>query len=626
MTSLFQRLRSRNKSTLEVSYSRSTSQPSPPGSSAPRQITTNISPPGRTPHQTSTSLKSRTPPKPETLTKVPHLNLGHFRNHVVEKVNKITRRHNVIVAAVTTDTVSSSNPETERISSHCEVERVAISSRVGKTAYTEWLNEINVYLLPNFENLNILSFLFAEKCYRTNSTDRLPQIGELLGDLETEEERKIKQNRPESSVGRSSWFTGRRPKSRVLPELSEEDEVQHELEQQQYEPKPGTSRSSYPEDQKYNMHQQHQQQQQQQQQRRSHLTDSSRSSDMNRVKNRKMLPEFWVLTDFTGCQYLRDHLRQETLSWNECLDIAIGIASGLHFLHENNEYQRFNTREAVDRFIGSTNGALKKVSFVDQRQRILMEPPLLLAVIHRDLSSLNVVLCGPNKVAKLCNFGQAYIQHPFQPINHNHVIDKATKFAQLTSPYSPPEVLQEKGHLTLTAMKCIDMYAFGIILWEMLSRTRLPIISQLMRESQRLRLVPVPYKTPFEDELAGCPKEIKPQLMEYMVCEERIRPPIAKEWQEGKYSNLLVQTIRELWDQDFEARLHSTTVLGRLCKLREPSRLHDVKNKHGIRESMRHNRAAWRDKILQSKPSVSQQEQPIILGPNIRFEAVPPVG
>lgn len=84
------------------------------------------------------------------------------------------------------------------------------------------------------------------------------------------------------------------------------------------------------------------------------------------------------------------------------------------------------------------------------------------AVAHRDFKSKNVLL-RPDLTACIADFGLAHIFYPNKPVGTNH--------GQVgTRRYMAPEVLDGAVSFTRDNFHRIDMYACGLVLWELASR------------------------------------------------------------------------------------------------------------------------------------------------------------
>ncbi|CAM9305926.1 unnamed protein product, partial [Laminaria digitata] len=70
-------------------------------------------------------------------------------------------------------------------------------------------------------------------------------------------------------------------------------------------------------------------------------------------------------------------------------------------------------------------------------------------IVHRDLKSLNLLMAGEDGPVKLCDFG----------------LVRTTVTTAGTPAYMAPELLQNRPF-----NKSIDVYAFGVLLWEVFSR------------------------------------------------------------------------------------------------------------------------------------------------------------
>lgn len=351
---------------------------------------------------------------------------------------------------------------------------IGIKIRTEASGYLEWMNELQVYLLPDFKHENILEFYGWDKRYSTDVRDH-----DCFNDGENE-----------------------------VPDENEKEKMKCR---------------AYP-----------------------------------------IRIEYWLMTknceDFTT---LRDYLRKNTLSWLEMLHIARGIMQGIHFLHDNHEYQKsIDAKKAVEGFMKSTNGAIKKVAFKEASTKrvIYMRPYLSLAVIHRNLSSLNIVL-KRDLTPCIWNFGSSHVIHPFQPANAKQYIDLELKESILTSQYTAPEVLQERGHLTAVSMKAIDIYSCGIIFWELMSRCVLPKLEDATEMEDKERSEPDEYSEPFEKEFG---KLATGFMLKYAVLKKHSRPTIPGSWLAGSNTNRFAQTFQDMWDQDYDARLHPLTVIDRI--------------------------------------------------------------
>lgn len=237
--------------------------------------------------------------------------------------------------------------------------------------------------------------------------------------------------------------------------------------------------------------------------------------------------EYWLITAFHEKGSLCDYLKANLVSWAEVLSITDSIAKGLTHLHEE----------------------LPSTKVQDYKP----------SIAHRDFKSKNVLIKS-NMTACIADFGLALI------------------FRQGTSPgeahgqvgtrrYMAPEVLEGAINFNRDAFLRIDMYACGLVLWELVSRCS-------------IQEGPVDeYMLPFEDTVGQHPTL---EDMQEVVAQKKIRPPIKEEWRKNLGLAALCDTIEECWDHDAEARLSASCVQERinfLYRTIPPSSNHHIKNK-----------------------------------------------
>ncbi|KAA0203968.1 hypothetical protein HAZT_HAZT001681, partial [Hyalella azteca] len=222
-----------------------------------------------------------------------------------------------------------------------------------------------------------------------------------------------------------------------------------------------------------------------------------------------LLKEFWLISAYHYRGSLSDYLKAETVSWPEVRRIALTMAQGLCFLHEELP----------------ANG--------------LEAPKPIIA--HRDFKSKNVLLKA-DLTACIADFGLAIVFYGGQS-------NGDTRGQVGTRRYMAPEVLEGAISFQTDAILRIDMYACGLVLWELLSRCT--GVGGLVGD----------YKLPFEEEVGYHPTL---DDMQECVVVQKCRPAIKKHWLNHPGVEVMVATMEECWDHDFEARLTAACVVERL--------------------------------------------------------------
>ncbi|XP_059199205.1 activin receptor type-2A isoform X2 [Centropristis striata] len=221
--------------------------------------------------------------------------------------------------------------------------------------------------------------------------------------------------------------------------------------------------------------------------------------------------ELWLITAYHEKGSLTDYLKANVLSWSELCLIAQSMSRGLAYLHED--------------IPGHKDG----------------HKP---AVAHRDFKSKNVLLKS-NLTACIADFGLALRFEAGKSPGDTH--------GQVgTRRYMAPEVLEGAINFQRDAFLRIDMYAVGLVLWELASRCK--AADGPLDE----------YMLPFEEEVGQHPSL---EDMQEVVVHKKLRPSLRDTWQKHTGLAALCETIEECWDHEAEARLSAGCVEERVVQM-----------------------------------------------------------
>ncbi|KAJ8394544.1 hypothetical protein AAFF_G00045540 [Aldrovandia affinis] len=232
------------------------------------------------------------------------------------------------------------------------------------------------------------------------------------------------------------------------------------------------------------------------------------ASDMT---SRNSSTQLWLITHFHEMGSLYDYLQLSTLDTAGCLRMALSISSGLAHLHVE---------------IFGTQG----------------KP----AIAHRDLKSKNI-LVKKNGQCCIADLGLA-VMH-FQDTNE---LDVGNNPKVGTKRYMAPEVLDDSIQMDcFESYKRVDIWAFGLVLWEIARRT----VSNGIVED---------YKPPFHDVVPSDPSF---EDMRKVVCTDQQRPNIPNRWFSDPTLTSIAKLMKECWYQNPSARLTALRIKKTLTKI-----------------------------------------------------------
>ncbi|KAI1237385.1 hypothetical protein IHE44_0014650 [Lamprotornis superbus] len=238
--------------------------------------------------------------------------------------------------------------------------------------------------------------------------------------------------------------------------------------------------------------------------------------------------DLWLITAFHEKGSLTDFLKANVVSWNELCHIAQTMARGLAYLHEDIPGLKDGHKPAISHRVLSISNLC-----------FFLEP-------ERDIKSKNVLLKN-NLTACIADFGLALKFEAGKSAGDTH--------GQVgTRRYMAPEVLEGAINFQRDAFLRIDMYAMGLVLWELASRCTAadgPVDE---------------YMLPFEEEIGQHPSL---EDMQEVVVHKKKRPVLRECWQKHSGMAMLCETIEECWDHDAEARLSAGCVEERIIQMQK---------------------------------------------------------
>ncbi|KAF6199114.1 hypothetical protein GE061_007139 [Apolygus lucorum] len=231
-------------------------------------------------------------------------------------------------------------------------------------------------------------------------------------------------------------------------------------------------------------------------------------SDMTSVNS---CTQLWLVTHYHSNGSLYDHLNRNPLNRRHALSLAITTMAGLAHLHSE---------------ILGTQG----------------KP----AIAHRDIKSKNI-LVKANGTCAIADFGLA--------VTHSQTTGEtqiAPNTRVGTKRYMAPELLDESIDMDcFEALKRVDMYAVGLVLWELARR----VISNGIIEE---------YQPPFYDRVGNDPSF---EEMKKVVCIDQQRPVLPNRWASDPVLSSMGKLMKECWHFNPHARLPALRVKKTLIKL-----------------------------------------------------------
>ncbi|CAG9856657.1 unnamed protein product [Phyllotreta striolata] len=166
-------------------------------------------------------------------------------------------------------------------------------------------------------------------------------------------------------------------------------------------------------------------------------------------------------------------------------------------------------------------------------------------IAHRDVNSRNILVRGDLSCC-ISDLGLAVVPKRTE----NKALSEAG-----TLRYMAPEVLEGAVNLRdcESALKQIDVYALGLVLWELGCRC-----------TDMQNAEPHPYLPPFAKEAGDHPTL---EQMQALVSRKKARPLWPVSWKDTASARLLCDTAEDCWDQDAEARLTALCIAERLIEL-----------------------------------------------------------
>uniref|UniRef100_A0A336KHD3 Serine/threonine-protein kinase receptor n=1 Tax=Culicoides sonorensis TaxID=179676 RepID=A0A336KHD3_CULSO len=231
--------------------------------------------------------------------------------------------------------------------------------------------------------------------------------------------------------------------------------------------------------------------------------------------------QLWLVTDYHEHGSLYDYLTIRIVDVKTMMGMALSIATGLAHMHM--EILGTHGKMTVDDYMGKPG------------------------IAHRDLKSKNI-LVKSNLTCAIGDLGLA-VRHNVK----NDSVDIPSTDRVGTKRYMAPEVLDDTIDITqLDAFKRADVYAFGLILWELARRCD---IGGKYDD----------YQLPFFDVVQPDPTI---EEMRKVVCVDRQRPIIPNRWDSSDTLRGVSKVMKECWYSNPSSRLTALRIKKTLDNIR----------------------------------------------------------
>lgn len=230
-----------------------------------------------------------------------------------------------------------------------------------------------------------------------------------------------------------------------------------------------------------------------------------------------------LITHYHELGSLQDYLRVHVLTPNRLVELAHSFAAGLAHLHTE--------------IFGSSG-----------------KP----AVAHGDLNSKNILIKNDGRCA-IADFGLAV-----KYISDLDDIQAAKNPRMPSVRYQAPEYLARTFVADkFESYKAADMYAAGLVLWEMARCCETPVAGCTKKTFCD------DYALPYHDIVTAVGSNGEPRLeeMRRVVCEDGVRPPVPVRWEDDEVLRLLRAVMVDCWKGNPAARLTALRVKKSLSKL-----------------------------------------------------------
>lgn len=132
-----------------------------------------------------------------------------------------------------------------------------------------------------------------------------------------------------------------------------------------------------------------------------------------------------------------------------------------------------------------------------------------------------------------------------------------------TKRYLAPEVLEDTINMEqFDAFRRADIYAFGLVLWELATRTRLAPDQELAR-----------YRLPYEGMVQSDPSI---EEMREVVVGRQMRPEMDPNWYTDDRMRFYIQIMVECWYSDPAARMTALRVKKNICTIERALRREEL--------------------------------------------------